>query len=161
MNSKVAVFIVVVAVVVIGWIALRHSSPSYTNTTSNTDNGTTTQDLGGSSPAPTSTSTDNTGSTSTTTMTPAVKEFTIHGKNYSFTPNTMTVNKGDTVKVTFVDDFGSHNFAIDEFNVKTAIIQGGQSETVTFVADKSGTFQYYCSVGSHRALGMVGTLTVN
>jgi plastocyanin len=28
------------------------------------------------------------------------------------------------------------------------------------VADKKGTFEYYCSVGQHRALGMKGKLVV-
>lgn len=32
--------------------------------------------------------------------------------------------------------------------------------SVTFVADTLGTFEYYCSVGNHRAQGMVGNLVV-
>jgi uncharacterized cupredoxin-like copper-binding protein len=31
---------------------------------------------------------------------------------------------------------------------------------VQFVADKTGTFEFYCSVGNHRQMGMVGTLVV-
>jgi len=89
-----------------------------------------------------------------------VKTFTVLGSNYAFAPNTITVNKGDTVQIIFKNSGGIHDFKIDEFNVATARIQTGQTATVQFVADKSGIFQYYCSVGSHRAMGMWGTLTV-
>ena len=39
-----------------------------------------------------------------------------------------------------------HNFNIDEFNVHSKDLAYTQSQTVTFVADKSGTFHYYCSI---------------
>ena len=91
---------------------------------------------------------------------PNIKEFTVDGSPFVFVPNSMTVNLGDTVKITFVNKMGLHDLVIDQFNVRTAQIPAGQSETVTFVADKAGTFEYYCSVGTHRQQGMVGTLTV-
>ncbi|OGF26934.1 hypothetical protein A2477_04200 [Candidatus Falkowbacteria bacterium RIFOXYC2_FULL_47_12] len=90
----------------------------------------------------------------------AVKTFTVEGQNFSYAPNTITVNKGDKVKIIFKNIGGTHNWILDEFNVSTPIIQTGQSAEVTFTADKTGTFEYYCSIGSHRAMGMVGTLTV-
>lgn len=89
-----------------------------------------------------------------------VKEFTVTGSSFKFDPPTLTVKKGDTVKITFKDSGGMHDFVIDELNVKTKQIQSGAQETVEFTADKSGTFEYYCSVGNHRAQGMKGTLTV-
>jgi len=89
-----------------------------------------------------------------------VKEFTVTGSNFSFDPKTITVKKGDTVKVTFKNQDGFHDFVIDEFNVATKQIQGGQEEVVEFVADQAGSFEYYCSVGQHRANGMFGTLVV-
>jgi plastocyanin len=39
-----------------------------------------------------------------------------------------------------------HNFNIDEFNVHSNDLTYTQSQTLTFVADKSGTFHYYCSI---------------
>ena len=89
-----------------------------------------------------------------------VKEFTVSAKNYSFTPNTMTVNKGDKVRITVTNTGGTHDLALDEFNVKTKMLNDGDSDTVEFTADKTGTFEFYCSVGNHRAMGMKGTLTV-
>ncbi len=91
---------------------------------------------------------------------PTVKEFTVEGGKFYFAPNTLTVKKGDTVRVTFKNKDGFHDFVIDEFNARTKQINGGQEETIEFVADKAGTFEYYCSVGTHRQMGMKGTLTV-
>lgn len=89
-----------------------------------------------------------------------VKYFTVTGSSFAFAPSTLTVNKGDTVKIHFVNSGGMHDFVIDEFNARTSKLQSGQSEDITFVADKAGTFEYYCSVGTHRQMGMKGTITV-
>ncbi|MDQ3852059.1 MAG: cupredoxin domain-containing protein [Thermoproteota archaeon] len=39
-----------------------------------------------------------------------------------------------------------HNFNIDEFNVHSKDLAYTQSQTITFVADKPGTFHYYCNI---------------
>lgn len=88
------------------------------------------------------------------------KEFNISGANFSFTPNEIKVKKGDTVKINFTNQGGTHDLVIDEFNVRTKLVQSGESDTVEFVADKAGTFEFYCSVANHRAMGMVGKLIV-
>ena len=89
-----------------------------------------------------------------------IKMFTVSGKNFAFEPSTISVNKGDTVEITFKNTGGTHDFRIDEFNVATKQIKDGAGETVQFVADKAGSFEYYCSVGTHRAMGMKGTFVV-
>ena len=89
------------------------------------------------------------------------KEFTVTGENFSFTPATLAAKKGDTVTIVFKNKGGFHDLKIDEFGVATKKIQGGAEESVTFVADKAGSFEYYCSVGEHRAMGMKGTLVVS
>ncbi len=88
------------------------------------------------------------------------KAFVVTGRPFSFDPVEMRVKKGDKVTITFKNAQGTHNFAIDEFNAQTEIIQTGQTGEVTFVADKIGTFEYYCGVGNHRQQGMVGNLIV-
>jgi plastocyanin len=89
-----------------------------------------------------------------------VKEFTVTGKSFSFTPNELKVKKGDTVKITFKNNGGFHDWVIDEFNARTKQIGDGEIDTVEFTADKAGTFEFYCSVGNHRQMGMVGNLIV-
>lgn len=89
-----------------------------------------------------------------------VKEFTVHAGNFQFDVNKITVNKGDRVKINFINDEGFHDWVIDEFNARTKQIKAGESESIEFNATQTGTFQYYCSVGSHRQMGMVGQFIV-
>lgn len=84
----------------------------------------------------------------------------VSGSNYKFAPSTIKAKVGDTIKVTFKNTGGNHDFRIDEFNVSTKVIGNGQSETVEFKVDKAGSYKYYCSVGQHRKMGMEGTLMV-
>lgn len=101
------------------------------------------------------------GGTSEEANTENVRDFTIEGTPFAFAPKTMEVKVGEMVRITFVNKEGFHDLVIDEFaGARTKQLKAGESETITFVADKAGTFEYYCSVGTHRAQGMVGTLTV-
>ena len=91
-----------------------------------------------------------------------VKEFTIEATSFKFTPADIQVNQGDTVKINFVNKEGFHDFVIDEFSLaRTQKLSTCGSQTIQFVADKKGTFESYCSVGTHRQMGMVGKLIVN
>lgn len=119
--------------------------------------------VAGASTSDTSVTGDNPSPTdqpSSSDSTATVKSFTIEGANFKFNPNQITVNKGDTVRITFKNTEGTHNFIIDDFNVKSKLLKTGEEDTVSFVADKTGSFDYYCSVGNHRAMGMQGTLVV-
>ena len=89
-----------------------------------------------------------------------VKEFKIIGKNIAFEGGDIRVKKGDTVRVVFTVEQGNHDWVIDEFNTRTNMLNTGETETVEFVADKAGTFEYYCSVPGHRLIGMKGNLIV-
>ncbi len=88
------------------------------------------------------------------------KTVTVKGGNFFFTPSVIKVKKGDTVKVTFDNVGGTHDFKIDAFKASTKKIGSGATETISFVASKTGSFEYYCSVGNHRGMGMKGTLIV-
>lgn len=90
----------------------------------------------------------------------AVKTFEISGSNFKFDPTEITVKKGDTVRIVFTNSGGMHDWVIDEFDARTKVLKDSESETIEFVADEIGTFEYYCSVGSHRQMGMVGDLIV-
>ncbi|MBI2464729.1 cupredoxin domain-containing protein [Candidatus Shapirobacteria bacterium] len=90
----------------------------------------------------------------------ATQTFNIKGLNFAFDVKEIRVKKGDKVTINFTNTEGFHDFKIDELNVTSKQIQAGESETVTFTADKAGTFEYYCSVGQHRQNGMWGKLIV-
>ena len=103
--------------------------------------------------------------TTTAETTPAatgeVKNFSVSGNEFSFTPNTMSVSRGDTVTVVFTNAGKfPHNFVITELNVRSKTVSPGESDTVTFTADTAGTFTYFCSVPTHKDKGMAGILTV-
>lgn len=160
MNKNAAVIGIVVVLGIGAW-ALVANSPMPQADNSGTGNNTV-------SAPPAAPSQNNNPSPERVTATPSPqvnqpanqKEFTVTGQNFSFTPSTLAVKKGDTVKITFKNVDGFHDFKIDEFAVATQRIGTGQEENVEFVADKTGTFEYYCSVANHRAMGMKGTLTV-
>ena len=93
------------------------------------------------------------------------KIFVLEGVNYAFFMDgeempELKVDKGDTVRIEFTSSQGFHDFVIDEFNVATERVSDGGSTFVEFVADTEGIFEYYCSVGQHRANGMKGNLIV-
>ena len=73
----------------------------------------------------------------------------------------LRVKQGDTVRIEFVNEEGFHDWKLDEFMAATKQMAAGNSETIEFVADTKGTFEYYCSVGQHRANGMFGKLIVS
>ena len=97
----------------------------------------------------------------TPTPAEAVKSFTVIGKKFFYSPNTLSVNQGDVVKLTFRNEEGMHDLVIEGYGKATRVIAQGSEEAIQFVANQKGTFQFYCSVPGHRAQGMAGTLTVN
>ena len=98
---------------------------------------------------------------SASSRTAAIKEISVTGNEFLFTPKNIGVSKGDTVKIMFTNTGKyPHNFTISDLNVQTKTVSPGQSDTVTFTADKAGTFTYMCTVPGHADKGMTGTLTV-
>lgn len=78
--------------------------------------------------------------------------------NFSFTPSIINASPGDRVSVTFTKNTGFHTFTIDEIGVEFAIAEG---EKLNFTApSEPGSYAFYCDIGSHRAMGMEGTLIV-
>jgi plastocyanin len=90
----------------------------------------------------------------------ADKNFDIKGLNYTYDVKEIKVKLNDKVKINFTNTEGFHDFKIDEFEVASKQISANQSESIEFVASKTGTFEYYCSVGQHRANGMWGKIIV-
>lgn len=104
--------------------------------------------------------TKETSTSKTGTLNGNVREFLLVGRDYTFFPIEMQVKKGETVRVVFKNNQGFHDFRVDGYEVGTKQISEGERETVEFVADKAGTFEYFCSVGNHRQQGMAGKLIV-
>lgn len=76
----------------------------------------------------------------------------------AFSPNTLTVKTGDTVK--FINNkLPPHNVVFEgheELSHKQLLFSPGETFDVTF--PESGKYSFYCE--PHRGAGMVGTITV-
>lgn len=75
---------------------------------------------------------------------------------------TLKANVGDTVKVTISSGDGTeHNISFLDFGIDSEHVLGqGSSVTVSFLVDKGGTFDYYCTIPGHREAGMAGKFEV-
>jgi len=98
---------------------------------------------------------------------------TIHIVNaggYYYMPSILTINAGDTVE--WINDGGNHDVNADinsqtgssfnnpvSFQSNTTNVIGAIIHTQVFTVP--GNYSYDCSVGSHAAAGMVGTISVN
>lgn len=143
MNTKVIGAIVVLILLLVGgFLLLRGNNQSKQSNTSSA------------------------GDSSNSTQTPQAdsssssEEIMVMGSSFKFEPSQINAKVGETVKIRFMNTSGTHNLTIDGLNVTTKTLASGQEEVVEFTPDRAGTFQFYCSVGSHREQGMVGTLTV-
>lgn len=83
--------------------------------------------------------------TATTVTSGNVKEFTITAKQFDFSPSTITANVGDTVKLHITSQDVTHGFALPDFGISKTLNKG-ETVDVEFVADKKGTFSFFCSV---------------
>ena len=88
------------------------------------------------------------------------KTINIEAESYSFNPKEIRLKKGESIQIVMTAKDMMHDFNIDEFDVKLPVTAAGETNSVTFIADTIGEFEYYCSVGQHRQLGQVGTLVV-
>jgi len=80
--------------------------------------------------------------------------------SFYYKPTEIRVKKGEKIKIVMKSVDMMHDFNIDELGVKIPITKSGETATVEFTADQVGEFEYYCSVGQHRANGQVGTIIV-
>lgn len=90
----------------------------------------------------------------------ANREIRMTAKKYAFSPSVITVKKGDRVELIITALDREHGFSLPAFKVNQTLKKGVPT-VVSFVANKSGTFKFKCSVFcglGHRR--MHGTLIV-
>jgi len=90
-----------------------------------------------------------------------VKEFTVRAFQFRFEPDTLEVNLGDTVVLNAYTADVPHGLKIPQYDIDMKLTSD-TPVTVEFVANKEGTYPFYCSIpcgGGHR--GMQGKLIVN
>jgi plastocyanin len=86
----------------------------------------------------------------------------IEAREFSLTPKQITVNKGDNVTILFKNvGTVAHTFEIEKLGVRIDPIQPGESETINFIANQAGSFDFRCAIVGHDAAGMRGTINVH
>lgn len=91
---------------------------------------------------------------------PSVKQFTLTAKQWEFSPSVIRVRRGDTVRLSIKSIDVNHGIAIPDFNVSNEL-KSGETVHLEFVANKTGTFSFFCTVfcgSGHNT--MKGTLVV-
>ena len=82
------------------------------------------------------------------------KIISISAERFNYTPGTITIKKGEHVKIVMNNKDTQHGIVIPDFNVKGI-------DSVEFTPDKAGTFEFHCPTfcgEGHRE--MKGTLIV-
>lgn len=109
-----------------------------------------------------------------------IEEVRLEAKDMSFAPEEFIVKSGVTTELTLENlDEVEHDFQIDQIDVDVVEAEdqqdehggdhaadlsvhtdGGDTDSVMFVANEPGSYEFYCAVTGHKEAGMVGTLTV-
>ena len=113
-----------------------------------------------------------------TPVSPADGAITVASFEWGFEPEAIVLQVGQEVALTLENDGDIlHNFNVDGLlvDVIEEISSGGFSGSddklfvgagsddaglIRFVALEAGEYEFYCTIGSHRQLGMEGRLTV-
>ena len=91
---------------------------------------------------------------------PQARTFEIDARQFAYSPSELKVNTGDTVTIQLVSADVVHGLYVDGYDVSVEA-DPGQSATLTFVADKPGSFRFRCNVtcGAMHPF-MIGKITV-
>jgi heme/copper-type cytochrome/quinol oxidase subunit 2 len=91
---------------------------------------------------------------------PQERIFQVDARQYAYSPSELKVNAGDTVTVHLVSNDVVHGLYVDGYDVSVEA-DPGQTATLTFVANKPGSFRFRCNVtcGAMHPF-MIGKLTV-
>lgn len=93
-------------------------------------------------------------------MAPRERVFQIHARQFAYSPSELHVNEGDTVTIQLVSTDVVHGLYVDGYGVSVQA-DPGQTATLTFIANKQGSFRFRCNVtcGAMHPF-MIGKLTV-
>ncbi len=76
---------------------------------------------------------------------PQTREFTVSARQFSYSPERISVNKGDRVILRLQPKDVSHGLYVDGYDVETHAAPKEEG-TVEFVADDPGTYRFRCSL---------------
>jgi cytochrome c oxidase subunit 2 len=91
---------------------------------------------------------------------PPEREIHITAKKFDFSPDTITLKKGEPVLLVISSEDRKHGFNLRAFGVRTDVTPGG-SARIRLTPDKTGKFTFSCDVfcgDGHE--DMTGTIVV-
>lgn len=83
--------------------------------------------------------------------------------DFAITPAVIELQAGQPVQLVVTNAGPTiHDLVIAGLglNVETMALETGQTETLTFTPNRTGTIETFCSIPGHKALGMVGSIQV-
>ena len=91
---------------------------------------------------------------------PQERTFRIEARQFAYSPSELNVNPGDTITIKLVSTDVVHGLYIDNYDISVEA-DPGKTATLTFKANKSGSFRIRCNVtcGAMHPF-MIGKLTV-
>ena len=91
---------------------------------------------------------------------PVGRVFRLEASQFAYVPAELSVNSGDTVTIQLTSTDVVHGLYLDGYGISVQA-DPGQSATMTFVANRSGSFRFRCNVtcGAMHPF-MIGKLTV-
>ncbi|WKZ40409.1 MAG: cupredoxin domain-containing protein [Anaerolineales bacterium] len=79
------------------------------------------------------------------TVAPQARTFQVDAGQFAYSPSKIFVNPGDTVTLELVSTDVVHGIYIDGYDISFEA-DPGQTQTLTFIADKPGSFRFRCNV---------------
>ncbi len=91
---------------------------------------------------------------------PQERTFRIDARQFAYSPSELNVNPSDTVTIQLVSTDVVHGLYVDGYDISVQA-DPGQTVTLTFVANKTGSFRFRCNVtcGAMHPF-MIGKLSV-
>jgi len=82
----------------------------------------------------------------------------------TYSMDEVNVEEGQTVEFIYTHEAGQHDLALEnsegeEVASTDVLTEEGESDSFTYTFDDEDDYEFYCSVGSHRAQGMEGQIT--
>lgn len=90
----------------------------------------------------------------------AARVITVSASNWTFTPNAITVKKGESITLRVVGQEGTHGFSVPGLGINQTVVMGN-TVSVAIPTDKPGTYEFRCSVpcgSGHKE--MKGTIVI-
>ncbi len=83
-----------------------------------------------------------------------VRVIDVEAYRFGFEPEYIVVNSGETVKLNLKTRDVPHGFMVEKLDINVSI-DPGEINTVDFIAEKKGVYQFWCSVpcgSGHRSM---------